>query len=198
MHVRVEGEANDGLGKSMHGGEIVIRPPHGDRAISPVLVGNAALYGATGGRLFVAGRAGERFAVRNSGAWAVVEGLGDHGCEYMTGGAVLVLGSVGRNFGAGMTGGIAYVLDHETLDVNLHRGSVVVRRGLEEHETWVRAWLAEHHERTGSACAAELLRTWNTARQRFCIVTAAPHVAVHEPPQRVQREAHARLTIAAI
>jgi glutamate synthase (ferredoxin) len=181
MHVRVEGDANDGVGKGMHGGEIVIRPPHGNRAPSPVLIGNAALYGATGGRLFVAGRAGERFAVRNSGAWAVVEGVGDHGCEYMTGGAVLVLGRVGRNFAAGMTGGVAYVLDHEGFDAQLHRASVAVHRGLQHEEAWVRAWLAEHHERTGSAAAAELLRYWMIARDRFWVVNGASQPAVSAP-----------------
>jgi glutamate synthase domain-containing protein 2/glutamate synthase domain-containing protein 1/glutamate synthase domain-containing protein 3 len=173
MHVRVEGDANDGVGKGMHGGEIVVRPPHGNRAPEPVLVGNAALYGATGGRMFVAGRAGERFAVRNSGAWAVVEGLGDHGCEYMTGGAVLVLGSVGRNFAAGLTGGIAYVLDHEGFEGHLHAAGITLRRGLQHEESWIRAWLAEHHERSGSDVAAEILCNWTAACDRFWVVTPA-------------------------
>jgi glutamate synthase domain-containing protein 2/glutamate synthase domain-containing protein 3 len=175
MHVRLEGDANDGVGKGMHGGEIVIRPPRGDRAHGPVLVGNAALYGATGGRLFVAGTAGERFAVRNSGAWAVVEGVGDHGCEYMTAGAVMVLGPVGRNFAAGMTGGMAYVLDASGSMLAEAAGerSVSLRPGLEADDTWVRAWLAEHHERTGSALAAALLRDWRATRARFS--TIAPH-----------------------
>jgi glutamate synthase domain-containing protein 2/glutamate synthase domain-containing protein 3 len=172
MHVRLEGDANDGVGKGMHGGEIVIRPPRAERAAAPVLVGNAALYGATGGRLFVAGRAGERFAVRNSGAWAVVEGVGDHGCEYMTAGAVMVLGAVGRNFAAGMTGGIAYVLDATDGTIESAAGSSMVYRrpGLDAEETWVRAWLAEHHERTGSALAAELLRDWRRTRERFSAI----------------------------
>ncbi len=113
------GEANDGVGKSMSGGRIVISPPDND-AGDACLIGNAALYGATGGELFCAGSAGERFAVRNSGAVAVVEGVGDHGCEYMTAGIVVVLGEVGLNFGAGMTGGEAYVLDPDgALDVSL-------------------------------------------------------------------------------
>ena len=115
MLLTLEGEANDYLGKGMSGGEIVLMPadmarfaPHKN-----TIVGNTVLYGATGGRLFAAGRAGERFCVRNSGATAVVEGVGDHGCEYMTGGTVLVLGETGRNFGAGMTNGVAYVLDED-------------------------------------------------------------------------------------
>ena len=112
MQLTLVGDANDGVAKGMHGGEIAIAPPARERGRSrQVLVGNAALYGATGGCVFIAGAAGERFAVRNSGATAVVEGVGDHACEYMTGGAVVILGPVGRNFAAGMTGGIVYVLD---------------------------------------------------------------------------------------
>src|SRR5437016_6847168 len=115
MRLRLVGEANDYVGKGMTGGEIMITPPEPLRGASSrhVIVGNTVLYGATGGRLFAAGRAGERFAVRNSGAVAVVEGVGDHGCEYMTGGTVVVLGDTGRNFGAGRTGGSAFVLDEQ-------------------------------------------------------------------------------------
>ena len=112
MHLSLEGEANDYVGKGMSGGEIAIRPPKTAPFTTPqAIAGNTILYGATGGALFVAGKAGERFGVRNSGATAVVEGVGDHGCEYMTGGTVVVLGPTGRNFGAGMTNGTAYVLD---------------------------------------------------------------------------------------
>src|SRR5207247_4329060 len=110
VELNLVGEANDYVGKSMSGGRIAIRPPEND-AGDPVLVGNTCLYGATGGELYCAGRAGERFAVRNSGAVAVVEGAGDHACEYMTNGTVVVLGETGRNLGAGMSGGQAYVYD---------------------------------------------------------------------------------------
>ena len=121
------GEANDYVGKAMGGGRIVIRPPEGD-AGDPVLAGNTVLYGATGGELFCAGRAGERFAVRNSGATAVVEGVGDHACEYMTGGTVVVLGTIGRNFGAGMSGGEAFVYDPPgELPLRLNDDLVVAR-----------------------------------------------------------------------
>ncbi len=115
VHIVLDGEANDGVGKGMAGGRIVIRPPHAAQYASQdtAIVGNTCLYGATGGEFFAAGRAGERFGVRNSGALAVIEGVGDHGCEYMTGGTVVVLGRTGLNFGAGMTGGFAYVLDME-------------------------------------------------------------------------------------
>jgi len=113
LHLYLKGDANDGVGKGMSGGKLVITPPEGSAFASQqaVIAGNACLYGATGGKLFMAGTAGERFAVRNSGAHAVVEGVGDHGCEYMTGGLVCVLGKTGYNFGSGMTGGMAYVLD---------------------------------------------------------------------------------------
>jgi glutamate synthase domain-containing protein 3 len=110
IDLRITGACNDYVGKGMGGGRIVIRPP-ADDAGAPVLIGNTALYGATRGELFCAGRAGERFAVRNSGATAVVEGVGDHGGEYMTGGSVIVLGPVGRNLGAGMTGGELFLHD---------------------------------------------------------------------------------------
>src|SRR5205085_5640246 len=113
MQLHLEGEANDHVGKGLCGGEIVIRPFRGAGYANGVVIGNTALYGATSGRLFAAGGAGDRFAVRNSGAVAVIEGAGDHCCEYMTGGVVVVLGTVGRNFAAGMSGGIAYVLDED-------------------------------------------------------------------------------------
>jgi glutamate synthase domain-containing protein 3 len=112
---RLEGEANDYFGKGLSGGRIIAYPPRGSGFVpeETILIGNVALYGATSGEVFLRGLAGERFAVRNSGATAVVEGVGDHGCEYMTGGTVVVLGRTGRNFAAGMSGGIAYVLDEE-------------------------------------------------------------------------------------
>src|SRR5574341_826786 len=115
LHLTLLGEANDYVGKGMAGGEIIMRLPREARYVSNenFILGNTVLYGATGGTLFAAGRAGERFAVRNSGAVAVVEGVGDHGCEYLTGGTVVVLGATGRNFAAGMTGGVAFVSDLE-------------------------------------------------------------------------------------
>jgi glutamate synthase (NADPH) large chain len=115
LHLQLTGDANDYVGKGMAGGKLTIRPPQGVayRSHEATIIGNTCLYGATGGRLYAAGRAGERFAVRNSGAQAVVEGIGDNGCEYMTGGIVTILGETGVNFGAGMTGGFAYVLDEK-------------------------------------------------------------------------------------
>src|SRR5207248_6300930 len=115
MTLTLEGDANDYVGKGLSGGKIVIYPPRQATytAMHNVIIGNVAFYGATGGEAFIRGMAGERFCVRNSGVHAVVEGVGDHGCEYMTGGRVVILGPTGRNFGAGMSGGIAYVLDED-------------------------------------------------------------------------------------
>jgi glutamate synthase domain-containing protein 3 len=176
--IRLCGTANDGVGKGMHGGLIVIHQPapdddtRGAARAGDVLVGNAAIYGATGGRLFVAGRAGERFAVRNSGATAVVEGVGDHGCEYMTGGTVVVLGPVGRNFGAGMTGGIAYVLDEtRRLGGRVNHEHVTVSLPGDGPLEALHALVHEHHAETGSSRAAAILASWDRSLPRFRIVT---------------------------
>ena len=158
------GEANDGVGKAMSGGRIVISPPPDD-AGDPCLVGNAVLYGATGGQLFCAGSAGERFAVRNSGAVAVIEGVGDHGCEYMTAGTVVVLGDVGLNFGAGMTGGEAYVFDRDgTLDERLGDGLVLVHDPDAAQLAELRELVERHLRHTESPRAAELLERWDERR----------------------------------
>jgi glutamate synthase (ferredoxin) len=161
------GEANDYVAKAMSGGRIVISAPPGD-AGDPCLVGNTALYGATGGQLFCAGSAGERFAVRNSGAVAVVEGVGDHACEYMTAGTVVVLGEVGLNFGAGMTGGEAYVLDSGgSLEVGLNEQLVLAHAPDHDQLAEVRE-LVEHHLRyTGSERAAALLERWDESAGGF-------------------------------
>ncbi len=177
MQLVLNGEANDGVGKGMAGGRIVVRPPHGARFATQdtVIVGNTCLYGATGGELLAAGRAGERFGVRNSGALAVVEGVGDHACEYMTGGTVVVLGRTGLNFGAGMTGGFAYVLDlerqfvdrynHELVDI--HRISL---EGMENHLQHLRALLGGHAEATLSAWAQRLLADFRDVLHKFWLV----------------------------
>jgi glutamate synthase domain-containing protein 2/glutamate synthase domain-containing protein 3 len=160
MRLELDGEANDGLAKGLCGGEIVVRSE-----TPTVLAGNAALYGATGGRLFLAGRAGERFAVRNSGAVAVVEGLGDHGCEYMTDGAVVVLGSIGRNFGAGMSGGVAFVLDDP--EEHLNDTMVEMSTVLETDVDWLHEALSRHVDATGSELASRLLDDWPATVSRF-------------------------------
>jgi glutamate synthase domain-containing protein 3 len=153
---RLHGEANDYVGKGLSGGTIAITAGSNASRRGDVLSGNTVLYGATSGQLFVAGRAGERFAIRNSGALAVVEGVGQHGCEYMTGGVVLVLGPLGLNFGSGMTGGLAYVLRAEAEDV-LHRDFVTVEEVTAAEDGWLRQVLEEHLDRTGSPRAARLL-----------------------------------------
>jgi glutamate synthase domain-containing protein 2/glutamate synthase domain-containing protein 1/glutamate synthase domain-containing protein 3 len=180
------GEANDYVGKGMGGGRIVIRPPEDD-AGDPVLAGNTCLYGATGGDLFVAGSVGERFGVRNSGATAVVEGAGDHACEYMTGGIVVILGSVGYNLGAGMTGGEAYVWDPGArLTARLNSALVEAERPDAEHEQELR-WLVERHlELTGSPRAKALLSDWDATVEHMW------HVAPIGRVRRMEAEAGAR------
>jgi glutamate synthase domain-containing protein 3 len=154
--LKLHGEANDYVGKGLSGGTLVVRAGNSASKRGDVLVGNTVLYGATSGQLFVSGQAGERFAVRNSGAVAVVEGVGQHGCEYMTGGIVAVLGPVGLNFGSGMTGGLAYVLRSEADHVlNLE---FVQPQELEDHEEHrLRSLLAAHVAHTGSFRASRLL-----------------------------------------
>jgi len=156
MTLKLTGEANDYVGKGLSGGTIAISSGPGASRRGDVLAGNSVLYGATSGQLFVSGRAGERFAVRNSGALSVVEGVGQHGCEYMTGGVVLVLGPIGLNFGSGMTGGLAYVLRAEAEDV-LHKDFVKLREVEATEEVWLRRALEEHVNLTESPRARRLL-----------------------------------------
>jgi glutamate synthase (ferredoxin) len=174
LRLELWGEANDYVGKGMAGGELVLRLPSGARYASHenFIMGNTALYGATGGALFAAGRAGERFAVRNSGATAVVEGVGDHGCEYMTGGAVVVLGKTGRNFAAGMTGGVAYVYDADGLfTTRLNDELVTATRGVSgEAETQLHELIAQHVMATASQWAQGMLETWATRREKFWVI----------------------------
>ncbi|HEY3962256.1 MAG TPA: glutamate synthase-related protein, partial [Gaiellaceae bacterium] len=174
IELDLEGEANDYAGKGLSGGVISIRPPD-DAAYAAelnVIVGNTVLYGATAGRAFFRGLAGERFAVRNSGASAVVEGIGDHGCEYMTGGCVVVIGPAGRNFAAGMSGGLAYVLDDDGAFASRCNQQLVGLEALTvDDEAPVRALLDEHVKRTGSPVAARLLADWRPER----FVKVFPH-----------------------
>ena len=166
----LKGETNDYTGKGLSGGVVSVRPPEsaGFRAEENVIVGNTVLYGATAGRAFIRGLAGERFAVRNSGASAVVEGVGDHGCEYMTGGRVAVLGPTGRNFGAGMSGGIAYVYDVDgDFETRCNLELVDLDELDEDDEVELRALIAEHQQRTGSLVARNLFGDWENALTRF-------------------------------
>jgi glutamate synthase domain-containing protein 2/glutamate synthase domain-containing protein 1/glutamate synthase domain-containing protein 3 len=189
MRLTLIGDANDGLGKAMHGGDIIVAPAARERGRArQVLVGNAALYGATGGRVFVAGHVGERFAVRNSGATAVVEGAGDHCCEYMTGGTVLVLGPVGRNFAAGMTGGIAFVSDRQkTLAGRSTTDLLSVQTLTAAEQRQVRELIDAHERLTGSRVARAILRN-DPGLSTFVAVRAAQIAARHaevEPREEV-------------
>ncbi|CAA9586105.1 Ferredoxin-dependent glutamate synthase [uncultured Synechococcales cyanobacterium] len=169
--LNLEGEANDYVGKGMHGGEIVIKPA-AEATYDPaqnVIIGNTCLYGATGGMLFASGLAGERFAVRNSSAQAVIEGAGDHCCEYMTGGVVVVLGKVGRNVGAGMTGGLAYVLDEDgSFPTKVNPEIVQLQRVITDAgKQQLHELLVAHAERTGSAKAQRVLDHWPEYLEQF-------------------------------
>ncbi len=162
--LRLEGDANDYVGKGLSGGHIAIRPPASATFVAEdqVIAGNTLLYGATGGELFARGRVGERFCVRNSGATAVVEGVGDHGCEYMTGGRAVVLGPTGRNFAAGMSGGLAFVYDPDrTLWSRVNRDMVDLDPLDDEDRDWLRAIVTRHHAETDSAVAERILADWH-------------------------------------
>ncbi|MCH7553515.1 MAG: glutamate synthase subunit alpha, partial [Chloroflexi bacterium] len=179
MRLTLEGEANDYVGKGMAGGEIILRPP-ANAAFAPqdnIIMGNTVLYGATGGRLFAAGRAGERFAVRNSGAVAVIEGAGDHCCEYMTAGLVVVLGETGRNFGAGMTSGLAFVLDEaREFRGRYNREMVTIERVVrDEDQELLQGLISEHLDRTGSPKAKDILQRWEQYQPQFWKVVPKGH-----------------------
>ena len=178
--LNIDGDANDYVGKGMNGGRIVVKNSYkyASSENSPSLVGNTCLYGATGGELYVSGRAGERFAVRNSGANAVLEGAGDHCCEYMTGGHVTVLGSVGANFGAGMTGGFAYVLDEDkTFFDNCNRGLVNLERitteDMQSHRKHLKEILRRHYKYTNSEKAKDLMDDFDKYEPYFWLVLPA-------------------------
>jgi glutamate synthase (ferredoxin) len=158
VHFRLSGEANDYVGKGLSGGTIAVTAGAQASQRGDVLAGNTVLYGATSGELYIAGRAGERFAVRNSGAVAVVEGVGQHGCEYMTAGVVMILGNAGRNFGSGMTGGLAYVLEDSATELMSNEEFVRSARVGDEEDEWLRLLLGEHARLTGSPHAKRLLR----------------------------------------
>jgi glutamate synthase (NADPH/NADH) large chain len=163
----VTGDANDYVGKGLSGGLITLRPPQGEEP--GAIIGNTCLYGATSGKLYAAGLAGERFAVRNSGATAVIEGAGANACEYMTGGTVVILGAVGDNFGAGMSGGMAFVYDEDgAFPERANPDSIVWQRLASAHwEKQLKALVTDHGKRTGSPRAAQLLANWDTARAKF-------------------------------
>ncbi|MGH2712144.1 MAG: glutamate synthase large subunit, partial [Actinomycetota bacterium] len=180
IELDLTGETNDYVGKGMAGGRIVVRPPDGDPG-NPALLGNTILYGATGGQLFCAGSAGERFAVRNGGAVAVVEGTGDHACEYMTGGAVVILGSVGRNLGAGMSGGEAYVWDPQGIaESRVNHQLVELRPPTRGQLPSLRRMIEKHQLATGSPRALQVLEDWEEQSGAFVRIAARAEVAMIE------------------
>jgi glutamate synthase domain-containing protein 2/glutamate synthase domain-containing protein 1/glutamate synthase domain-containing protein 3 len=190
----LRGDAQDYAGKGLSGGVFAIRPREGMgehfKAEENVIVGNTVLYGATAGRAFFRGLAGERFAVRNSGAWAVVEGIGDHGCEYMTGGRVVVLGPTGRNFAAGMSGGLAYVLDEDgTFAQRCNMGMVGFEQPSQADAIELRAMIEEHMRRTDSTVAARVLQEWELLLGRGAFVKVMPNDYKRVLRERAEEEA---------
>jgi len=188
----LEGEANDFVGKGLSGGRLIVRPPVTARfaAEENVIIGNVALYGATSGEALISGMAGERFAVRNSGAHAVVEGVGDHGCEYMTGGRVIVLGATGRNFAAGMSGGIAYVLDTDgSFALNCNIDMVDLER-LDQPDEVALVWnlIARHVSMTGSAIGQRVLDGWPGTQRQFVAVMPRDFKRVKAAEARARSE----------
>jgi glutamate synthase (NADPH) large chain len=186
--LRLSGDANDYLGKGLSGGRIIAAPdPQATFAAEQhVIAGNVIAYGATGGEIFLRGVVGERFCVRNSGATAVAEGTGDHGCEYMTGGRVLVLGPTGRNFAAGMSGGIAYLLDPDPVRVNTEMADLEPLDGADADA--VAALLARHQAETGSVVAARLLADWPAAAPRFARVMPRDYKRVLAAARRAEQD----------
>ncbi|MEX2973378.1 glutamate synthase large subunit [Streptomyces sp. C184] len=177
--LRLEGDANDYVGKGLSGGRVVVRPDRGADHLAEfsTIAGNTLAYGATGGELFLRGRVGERFCVRNSGATVVSEGVGDHGCEYMTGGNAVVLGETGRNFAAGMSGGFAYVIDLDKANVNKELVDAV--HALDDADKqWLHDVVRRHQEETGSTVAEKLLADWDAAAARFSKVIPPIYKAV--------------------
>jgi glutamate synthase (ferredoxin) len=189
MTLELSGDANDYLGKGLSGGTIVIYPPEGSpfKAEDNIIAGNVAFYGATSGTAYIRGMAGERFCVRNSGVNAVVEGVGDHGCEYMTGGSVVVLGSTGRNFAAGMSGGIAYVLDEQGDFASRCNTEMVGLEQLDDGDkAIVKAMIEKHAELTGSARAAMVLINWEEHKNRFVKVMPMDYKRVLQAVERAR------------
>ncbi|MGB7443910.1 MAG: glutamate synthase-related protein [Coleofasciculaceae cyanobacterium] len=192
MKLILEGEANDYVGKGMHGGELIIKPPH-QATYNPaknVIVGNTCLYGATGGILFANGSAGERFGVRNSKGQAVIEGAGDHCCEYMTGGVIVVLGNVGRNVGAGMTGGLAYILDEENnFPAKVNPEIVTIQRIISPAgEQQLKELIQAHAEHTNSAQAKKILSRWSEYLPQFWQVVPPSEADTPEANPEAQEE----------
>jgi glutamate synthase (NADPH/NADH) large chain len=188
LTLRLYGDSNDYVGKGLSGGRVIIRPDEraGFASGENVIAGNVIGYGATSGELLISGKVGERFCVRNSGAHAVVEGVGDHGCEYMTGGTVLVLGKTGRNFAAGMSGGMAFVLDLDPALVNTEMVDLLTLT--DKYEEFVKTSISKFFTETGSKVAHELLKDWDKSKNRITLIMPRDYARVIEVMAKAQRE----------
>lgn len=188
LTLRLYGDSNDYVGKGLSGGRVIIRPDEKAKFLSSsnVIAGNVIGYGATSGEIMIAGVVGERFCVRNSGATAIVEGVGDHGCEYMTGGTVIVLGNTGRNFAAGMSGGRAFVLDLDVRLVNTEMVDILALPG--DQEEIVKSHISKFYAETGSKIAGELIKDWESSKQRISMVMPRDYARVLDVMAKAQRE----------
>ncbi|HEX8966793.1 MAG TPA: glutamate synthase subunit alpha, partial [Chloroflexota bacterium] len=204
--LRLEGDANDYTAKGLSGGRVILTPDREATFVAEdnIIAGNVVLYGATSGEAFIRGLVGERFAVRNSGATAVVEGLGDHGCEYMTGGRVVVLGPTGRNFAAGMSGGIAYVYDPDgTFPEHVNHEMVDLEPLEAEDRGWLLEIIARHRELTGSPLAGYILSDWGAVMHRVIRVMPRDYKRVLSVMRQAEaggmslEDAHDRVMVAA-
>ena len=184
MTLKIEGDSNDYFGKGLSGAKLIIRPPKESRFLANenMIIGNVALYGATSGSCFINGKAGERFCVRNSGAVAVVEGVGDHGCEYMTGGEVVILGKIGRNFAAGMSGGIAYIYSENSIFENDNFNMEMI--GLEDLKSndliRLNKLIQNHVLYTKSSIGKKIISNWNKSKKHFIKVMPTDYKAALE------------------
>ena len=189
--LELEGDSNDYVGKGLSGGRIIVYPDRNSkfRPEDNIIVGNVCLYGATMGEAFIRGRAAERFAVRNSGCSAVVEGVGDHGCEYMTGGRIVILGETGRNFAAGMSGGVAYVLaDVDAFRIQCNLGTVELETVDDEEDiAELHALISKHAEVTNSTVAQSLLQEWTNSIGRFVKVMPSDYKRVLRETKRDEK-----------
>src|SRR5208282_4804562 len=192
MTIELEGDANDYFGKGLSGGKIIVYPPKGSTFVAEenIIIGNVALYGATNGEVFVRGMAGERFGVRNSGVSAVVEAIGDHGCEYMTGGRVVVLGKTGRNFAAGMSGGVAYVLDEAGDFATRCNQDMVGLEKLADQDEIEAVWklVQRHQAYTKSERAKKILADWKNLVPKFVKVLPKDYGRVLQSMKKVQSQ----------
>ncbi len=188
LTLRLYGDSNDYVGKGLSGGRVIIRPDEKAKFLSSsnVIAGNVIGYGATSGEIMIAGVVGERFCVRNSGATAIVEGVGDHGCEYMTGGTVIVLGNTGRNFAAGMSGGRAFVLDLDVRLVNTEMVDILALPG--DQEEIIKSHISKFYAETGSNIAGELIKDWQSAKKRISMVMPRDYARVLDVMAKAQRE----------